>query len=88
VELLQKLLKDEIKSRVRKNVVQARSFADMLEEAIRKYQNRSVETAQVIAELIEFAKEMRLAQRRGEDLGLMDDEVAFYNADHYCPINS
>jgi type I restriction enzyme, R subunit len=62
VELLQKLLKGEIKSR-RKNVVQARSFAEMLEQAIRKYQNRAIETAQVIEELIQLAKEMREAVR-------------------------
>jgi type I restriction enzyme R subunit len=80
VELLQKLLKDEIKVRMRKNVVQARSFAEMLEEAIRKYQNRSIETAQVISELIKLAKDMRQAQKRGEDLGLTEDEIAFYDA--------
>jgi type I restriction enzyme R subunit len=80
VELLQKLLNDEIKVRSRRNVVQARSFAEMLEESIRKYQNRSIETAQVIAELIELAKEMREAQKRGEELGLGDDEIAFYDA--------
>lgn len=80
VELLQKLLKDEIKVRMRKNVVQARSFAEMLEDAIRKYQNRSIETAQVISELIRLAKDMRQAQRRGEDLGLTEDEIAFYDA--------
>ena len=80
VELLKKLLKDEIKVRMRKNVVQARSFAEMLEEAIRKYQNRSIETAQVISELIKLAKDMRQAQKRGEDLGLTEDEVAFYDA--------
>lgn len=80
VEMLQKLLKDEIKVRMRKNVVQGRSFADMLEEAIRKYQNRSIETAQIISELIHLAKEMRQAQKRGKDLGLTEDEVAFYDA--------
>ena len=80
VELLQKLLKDEIKTRMRKNVVQARSFAEMIEEAILKYQNRTIEAAQVISELINLAKEMRQAQRRGEDLGLTEDEVAFYDA--------
>jgi type I restriction enzyme R subunit len=65
---------------MRKNVVQARSFSEMLEEAILKYQNRTVEAAQVISELINLAKEMRHAQRRGEDLGLTEDEVAFYDA--------
>jgi type I restriction enzyme R subunit len=80
VELLQKLLKGEIRSRSKRNVVQARSFSAMLEEAIRRYQNRAVETAQVIEELIELAKEMKGAAERGEALGLTDDEVAFYDA--------
>lgn len=80
VELLRKLINDEIKARSRKNVVQAKSFTEMLEEAIRKYQNRAIETAQVIEELIGLAKAMRNAQRRGDDLGLTDDEVAFYDA--------
>lgn len=80
VELLQKLINDEIKTRSRKNVVQARSFAEMLAEAIRKYQNRAIETAQVIEELIKLAREMRQAQQRGEELGLSDDEIAFYDA--------
>ena len=80
VELLQKLLKGEVASRRRKNVVQARSFAEMLEEAVRRYQNRAVEAAQVIEELIELAREMRAANARGEELGLTDDEMAFYDA--------
>ncbi|WP_152050799.1 type I restriction endonuclease subunit R [Tautonia marina] len=80
LELLRKLLNDEIKSRSRKNLVEARSFAGMLEEAIQRYQNRSIETAQVIAQLIELAKEMRAAHRRGESLGLTEDELAFYDA--------
>jgi type I restriction enzyme R subunit len=80
VELLQKLLKGEIRQRRRRNVVQARSFAELLEQAIRKYQNRAIETAQVIEELIQLAKAMREAGRRGEELGLSDDEVAFYDA--------
>jgi len=80
VELLRKLLNNEIKDRSRKNVVLGRSFADMLERSIRAYQNRAVETAQVIEELIELAREMREAQQRGERLGLTDDEVAFYDA--------
>ncbi len=79
-ELLEKLLKDELKVRSRKNLVQARSFGDMLEQSIRKYQNRSVETAQIISELIDLAKEMRQARNRGEDLGLTEDELAFYDA--------
>jgi type I restriction enzyme R subunit len=80
LEMLKKLLNDEIKVRSRKNLVQARSFSEMLEESVRKYQNRSIEAAQVISELIDLAKKMREAQKRGEDLGLSDDEVAFYDA--------
>jgi type I restriction enzyme, R subunit len=80
VELLQKLLKGEIKTRGKRNVVQARSFADLLEQAVRKYQNRAVETAQVIETLIQLAKDMRAAAARGEALGLSDDELAFYDA--------
>jgi len=80
VEVLRKLLNDEIKARSRKNVVQARSFSEMLEGAIIKYQNRAIEAAQVIEELISLAREMRTAQKRGEELGLSDDEIAFYDA--------
>ena len=80
VELLQKLLKGEIRTRRRHNVVQARSFAELLEQAIRKYQNRAIETAQVVEELIRLAKDIREAGRRGDALGLSDDEVAFYDA--------
>jgi type I restriction enzyme R subunit len=70
----------EIKTRRRKNVVQARSFAEMLEQAIRRYQNRAIEAARVIEELIALAKEMREADRRGERLGLTEEELAFYDA--------
>ena len=80
VELLEKLLKGELATRRRKNVVQARSFAEMLEQTIRRYQNRAVEAAQVIEELIGLAREMREANARGEALGLSGDELAFYDA--------
>jgi type I restriction enzyme R subunit len=80
LELLQKLLNDEIRVRSRKNLVQSRAFSDMLQQAIRNYQNRSIQAAQVIAELIELAKQMREAHRRGEQLGLSEDELAFYDA--------
>ena len=80
VELLQKLLKGELYLRRRKNVVQARSFAEMLEQTLRRYQNRAIEAAQVIEELIELAKDMREANARGERLGLSEDELAFYDA--------
>ena len=80
VELLQKLLKGELALRRRKNVVQARSFADLLEQTIRRYQNRAVEAAQVIEELIGLARALREAGARGEKFGLSDDELAFYDA--------
>ncbi len=80
VELLQKLLKGEVSNRRRKNVVQARSFAELLEQTLRRYQNRAIEAAQVIEELIELAKDMREASARGEKLGLSEDELAFYDA--------
>jgi len=80
VEMLRKLLNDEIKTRSKKNLVQSRSFAEMLEQSIRKYQNRAIEAAQVIEELIELAKHLREADRRGEKLGLDESEVAFYDA--------
>jgi type I restriction enzyme R subunit len=80
VELLQKLLKGEIRTRSRGNVVKARSFTEMLEKALRRYQNRAVGTAQVIEELIQLAKDMRAAEARGESLGLSSEELAFYDA--------
>ena len=80
VELLERLLKGELATRRRKNVVEARSFAEMLEQTIRRYQNRAVEAAQVIEELIGLAREMREANARGDQLGLSDDELAFYDA--------
>jgi len=80
VELLQKLLNNELKIRSKKYLVQSRSFAEMLEATIHRYQNRTIEAAQVIAELIELAKQMREGQKRGDKLGLTDDEVAFYDA--------
>ncbi len=80
VELLQKLLRGEVSSRRRKNVVQARSFSEMLERTLRRYQNRAIEAAQVIEELIELAKDIREADARGERLGLSEDELAFYDA--------
>jgi type I restriction enzyme R subunit len=80
VELLQKLLKGEIRALGQKNLVQARSFAEMLEQSIRRYQNRAIEAAQVIEELIALAQDMREANARGEKLGLSEDELAFYDA--------
>ncbi|HWA41798.1 MAG TPA: type I restriction enzyme endonuclease domain-containing protein, partial [Hypericibacter adhaerens] len=80
VELLSKLLKAELKVRQKRNVVQARSFLELLEQALRRYQNRAIETAQVIEELIGIAKDLRQADTRGEKLNLTPDEVAFYDA--------
>lgn len=80
LEVLKKLLNDEIKIRSRKNLVLSRSFAEMLEQTIRKYQNRTIDAAKVIMELIELAKEMREAHKRGEKLNLTEEELAFYDA--------
>ena len=80
VEMLQKLLQGEVKARSKSNAVQARVFSELLEQSIRKYQNRAIETAQIIEELIQLAKEMREADKRGEELGLSSDEVAFFDA--------
>lgn len=80
LELLRKLINDEIKTRSRKNLVQSRSFAEMLARTIRAYQNRTIETVQVIEELIAIAKEIKAADQRGVVLKLTEDEVAFYDA--------
>ncbi|MBN2003103.1 MAG: DUF3387 domain-containing protein, partial [Anaerolineae bacterium] len=80
VETLRKLLEGEIKTRRQRNVVQARSFAEMLEQTIRRYQNRAIEAAAVIEEMIGLAQTMREADRRGERLGLTEEEIAFYDA--------
>ncbi len=80
VELLQKLLKGEIATRRRKNLVRCRSFAELLEQTLRHYQNRAIEAAQVIEELIALARDMREANARGEALGLSEEELAFYDA--------
>ena len=79
-DLLQKLLRGELAARRRKNIVQARSFAEMLEQTIRRYQNRTIEATQVIEELIRLARAMREAKTRGEKLGLSEEELAFYDA--------
>jgi type I restriction enzyme R subunit len=80
VELLQKLLTDEIKSRSRTNVVLEKKFSERLQAALLRYRNRAIESAQVIEELISMAKEFREAAKRGENLGLNDSELAFYDA--------
>lgn len=79
-ETLKKLLNDEIKARQKKNVVRARNFSEMLEEAVQKYQNRAIEAAEVIQELIDIAKEIRNTYEQDEDTDLNEDEIAFYSA--------
>lgn len=80
VELLEKLLKDNIKAKTRNNVVQEKKYGDRLQETLRKYNNRGIETAQVIEELIAMAKQFQAELARDEALGLSPDEVAFYDA--------
>ncbi|HEY1582765.1 MAG TPA: DUF3387 domain-containing protein, partial [Chthoniobacterales bacterium] len=79
-ELLAKLLGDEIKVRSKRNLVQSREFSEMLKQTLNKYHNRAIATQEVIEELIKLAKEMSAATQRGIDLGLTDDEIAFYDA--------
>ncbi len=80
VELLERLLEGEIKSRFAGNVVQNKKFSDMLTDVVQRYQNRSIEAAQVMEELVQMAKKFREAASRGEQLGLSEDEVRFYDA--------
>jgi type I restriction enzyme R subunit len=79
-EVLKKLLYDEIKTRSRRNLIEGRSFAEMLERAINEYKNRGIDTLQVIEELLNLAKKISEADKRGEALGLSDEEIAFYDA--------
>ncbi|OEZ60976.1 type I restriction endonuclease subunit R [Duganella sp. HH105] len=80
VELLERLLEGEIKSRFASNLVQEKKFSELLSNVVTRYQNRSIETAQVMQELVDMAKKFREAASRGEQLGLTDDEVKFYDA--------
>ena len=80
VDLLEKLLRDEVRTRAQRNAVQSRAFSEKLEKAMHRYQNRSIETAQVIEDLLDLARQMREAQKRGDNLGLTEDEIAFYDA--------
>ena len=79
-EVLKKLLYDEIKIRSRRNLIQGKSFAEMLERAINEYKNRGIDTVQVIEELLDLAKKLSEADKRGEDAGLSEEELAFYDA--------
>ncbi len=80
LEVLKRLLNDEIRTMEKKFLVMSRSFAKMLEETIKKYQNQTIEVAQVITELVELAKKIREKKERGGNLNLTEDEVAFYDA--------
>jgi type I restriction enzyme, R subunit len=80
VELLERLLKDDIKAKTKRNVVQEKKFSDRLQATLGKYHNRAIETAKVIEELIQMAKDFAEASKHGEDLGLNFDELAFYDA--------
>src|SRR5690554_7923724 len=80
LEVLKKLLNDEIKSRAKHNLVQSRSLMEMLESTIKRYQNNLITSAEIIQEFIDLAKEIKKADKRGEDLGLSRDELAFYEA--------
>ncbi len=80
LELLKKLINDELKTWSKKNLVKSRSFSEMLSESIRRYQNRTIQAAQVINELLELAKKIKEAKDKGKELGLNDEEVAFYDA--------
>lgn len=80
LELLKKLLNDEIKMRTRKNFIQSRKLSEMLESAIKKYQNNLLTASQVIEELVKLAKDIRESDKRGEALNLGEDELAFYDA--------
>lgn len=80
LELLKKILNDEIRTRTRKNLIQSKKLSEMLEGAIKKYQNNLLTTAQVIEELIKIAKDIRESDKRGQELNLGEDELAFYDA--------
>jgi type I restriction enzyme R subunit len=79
-ELLEKLLKDELKARSKRNLVQSQAFSEKLQKTLNAYHNRAISSMEVIEELIRLAKEIDAATKRGEQLGLTDDEVAFYDA--------
>ena len=80
VELLERLLKRDIKARFRENIVQSKKFSDRLQATVNQYHNRALETVQVIEELVEMAREFRQAANRGDEIGLSNEEVAFYDA--------
>ena len=79
-EILKKLLADEISIRSKRNITKAKSLMDMLNGALNRYQTNLLTTAEIIEELIKIAREVKAADKRGEDLGLTEDELAFYDA--------
>lgn len=80
IELLERLIRDEVKTKLRRNKVQERQFSEMLDASLQKYKNRAIEAAKIIEDLINMAKDIREAHKRGEGLGLGEDELAFYDA--------
>lgn len=80
IELLERLIKDQIKTKLKRNIVQERQFSEMLDAALQKYENRAIEAAKIIEDLIKMAKDISEAHRKGEQLGLNEDEKAFYDA--------
>lgn len=79
-ELLKKILNDEIKARSKTNLVKSRALLEMLEGSIKKYQNNLLSTAEIIQHLIDLAKDIKEADKRGQELNLSEDEMAFYDA--------
>jgi type I restriction enzyme R subunit len=80
IELLKKILNDELKTRSKTNLVKSKKLLEMLESSIKRYQNNLLTTAEIIQELIDIAKKIKAADKEGEKLGLTNDEVAFYDA--------
>lgn len=80
IELLERLIRDQVKTKLKRNRVQERQFSEMLDASLLKYRNRAIETAKIIEDLIKMAKDIRKAHQRGENLGLNEDEMAFYDA--------
>lgn len=80
IELLERLIRDQVKTKLRRNKVQERQFSEMLDDSLQKYKNRAIEAAKIIEDLINMAKDIREAHKRGESLGLGEDELAFYDA--------
>jgi type I restriction enzyme R subunit len=80
LEALRKLLNDEVKIRNARNAIEAMKFSDMLQKTINRYQNRSIDTAEAMQELMRLAREMEQSKQRGDELGMSDQELAFYDA--------